>query len=164
MKYLLIILLLSPAVQRHRQNLYKKDNILIYEKLLSIYNGKQFKIQPDLSLITLKRFDFKNPTNNELKENTLLSAGWKLFLTSIDTSSLKAGIMDKNILKKYSKKKRSQDRTITFSPIIFSANRMKAVCAIKEYESPEDASEQVYLLEKKDSKWVVIKFYIISIS
>ncbi|MDP9047549.1 MAG: hypothetical protein M3N14_05385, partial [Bacteroidota bacterium] len=120
-------------------------------------------LEPKTSIQTLKRFDFKNPANHQLKPDTLNNA-WQNFLKGIDTSTFYTSLINSSLRKKYPLKKERNRKHISLSPIIFSRDKMKALCAVKDYGSGEDASEEVYLLEKKQKRWKIIKFYLISIS
>lgn len=140
------------------------DNLVIYEKLLSLYkHGNVLVLEPTTSLQTLKRFDFKNPANNQLKPDTLNKA-WQYFLNGVDTSALHNQLINSGLRKKYPLTNNRRGKHLYLSPIIFSKDRTKAVCAVKDYGSGEDAAEEVFLLEKKRNGWIVFKFYLLSIS
>jgi hypothetical protein len=164
MKTIFTGLLIFFGLACYSQDAVYSDDLMIYEKLLSLYDhGSPLLLESETSSQTLKRFDFKNPGNHQLKPDSLDKA-WRNFLNGIDTSVLHNSLINSSLRKKYPLKKQRNGRLIYLSPIIFSRDKMKAVCAVKDYGSGEDASEEVYLLEKKQKRWIIIKFYLISIS
>lgn len=141
----------------------KSDTDKIYEKILSIYN-KKVLLEKNTSIETIKRFDFKKPSSHELRVDKILSSNWQSFLNSVDTSNFRPGILDASIRKQQTQHGNTNLKRLTLSPVILSDDKLKAVCAISVYGSPEDSGEQVYLLEKKGEKWIIIKYYMLSIS
>ncbi len=158
-----IILFFKIWVAIFTQDQYKSDTDKIYETILSIYN-KKVLLEKNTSIETIKRFDFKNPSSHELRVDKILSSDWQSFLNSVDTSNFRPCILDASIRKQYIQHGNTNLKSLILSPVILSNDKFKAVCAVSIYGSPEDAGEQVYLLEKKDGKWIIIKYYMLSIS
>ena len=163
-KIIFTCLFILFGFEGYAQDAVNSNYLMIYEKLISLYDhGNTLVLEPKTSLQTLKRFDFKNPANHQLKPDTLNKA-WQSFLNNIDTASFRNGLVDHRLLSQYADKKTVTGKHIYLSPIIFSKDKRKAVCAVRDYGSSLDASEEVFLLEKKGKQWVVFKFYLISIS
>jgi hypothetical protein len=180
MKNIMLLLFLNLLLysQSHSQAIDIKNDTAIYKcliKRLGIENpgiNDTIAIFYKTSLKSLKLSDFKKtplihwvlPLNR--RSNSPVIEGMKEFLDQIDINNLSEQELTVKIGKHPFKKieyKTYRDRvmdhefSLTFSPVIYSADKKMALCSVDQYYGFNDGSQAIYLLMFRNGKWELVR-------
>ena len=145
-----ILLTSSKLLYAQENNVYA-----IYDTLLKDLKVKSFA--PYTSSRTLKEFNIKDQNDYLYDRKDTLNQEWKQFFHSIDTSKIESGQVDSLFSMKHPENSKTQ-RGVIFSPVLISPEGSKAMCGLHL----DWSGDYMFLLEKKDGKWIIRKRYIMS--
>ena len=154
-----------------------KNDTAVYQYLIKTLSIGEPNISDTIpivyktSLHTFKMSNFKNkplnskwtPIDKQLSKDDLERL--KDFIDKIDTSSFTDHELTVKIGKHPLKKTgyetyrelMYQKSFLTFSPVIYSADKQIAICSVDQYIGFNDASQAIYLLMFRNGKWQLVK-------
>jgi len=175
---LFLILLVSKLAYAQTYNYDKKNSCDIYFTIIKNIDTQKpllfhFCVVQKTSSALIKKYHFKNPFYNLLDTDTVrlnkkyhLDHDWRMFLNAIDTAKIKNYPVTCNFNIDYKALRYSDkhDFVLIFSPVVFSPNGDKAICAYEYYVNSEDSSGIVLFLEKRNGQWVIVNRFQMYIS
>ena len=167
-KYLVTLIFLALASLASAQIYsYNKEVNAVLKAILKSQK-RPYKLSPYTRNAAFKITHFREPQHHSLDPNpipVLCSAEWKGFLNSIDTAKISDYKLNTRFIEKQNLRSKSSRKTLlTFSSPIFSNDLNLSIFYLDDFSSGLSASGDIYYLEKRGRKWVVITRVMIYIS